>query len=352
MQVEPSQKSVRSLKKAFSRPAISRITRAIFGLALGFFFLFLALREVDWSVVANTISQVKIGFLLLGLVVSVTTLMLKSYRWKYQLESCNRLINFIDVSAAFISAQLLNSLFPIRIGEVSRVYVVSQRGVEPACAVGTVLGEKFIDILAFILLIGIMLLKVPLPEWLKLTVSMLSLVFLLASLILIILLLFPSQLNKLVEKISMRLSRRMADFVQRHTRAGFASLAVFRTPNKLGWLLAQTAVIWGTAILTNLIALLALGLPASIDVALFSLILIQVGYSLPGLPGKVGVFEYAGVLAFEFFGWDRSAGLSYGILLHVIAYLPVVVLGLLSFWHLQASGLRRTPPGGNMEVSI
>jgi uncharacterized membrane protein YbhN (UPF0104 family) len=66
------------------------------------------------------------------------------------------------------------------------------------------------------------------------------------------------------------------------------------------------------------------------------------GLSLPSLPGKIGIFEYASILALSVFGLDRSTGLSYGILLHIVAYLPVVVLGLYSFFHLQFRDLRST----------
>lgn len=49
----------------------------------------------------------------------------------------------------------------------------------------------------------------------------------------------------------------------------------------------------------------------------------------PSVPGKIGVFEYAVILALSLFDISKSQALSYGIMLHLVAYLPKILMGLI-----------------------
>jgi uncharacterized membrane protein YbhN (UPF0104 family) len=61
---------------------------------------------------------------------------------------------------------------------------------------------------------------------------------------------------------------------------------------------------------------------------LFLLLAIQVGNIPPSVPGKIGIFEYAVILALSLFNVSKSQALSYGIMLHLVAYMPKILLGL------------------------
>jgi len=65
------------------------------------------------------------------------------------------------------------------------------------------------------------------------------------------------------------------------------------------------------------------------------MIALQVGISLPSMPASIGIFEYICILTLGFFGIEESIGLSFGVLLHVIAFLPIIIGGLVSFWIMQ-----------------
>jgi uncharacterized membrane protein YbhN (UPF0104 family) len=59
------------------------------------------------------------------------------------------------------------------------------------------------------------------------------------------------------------------------------------------------------------------------------LVVSQVGVRLPSSPGSIGVLHYLSVLALALFGVDKSTALSYGIILHLVIYLPASLFGLL-----------------------
>jgi len=86
--------------------------------------------------------------------------------------------------------------------------------------------------------------------------------------------------------------------------------------------------------------LIAVGLDLPGIAALVVLAIVQLGTAVPSTPGKVGVFQYLSVLALMPFGVGRDLALTFGILLHVVWYLPPVVLGSMGVW-VELQGLRR-----------
>ena len=66
--------------------------------------------------------------------------------------------------------------------------------------------------------------------------------------------------------------------------------------------------------------------------AFLLLAVLQVGGLVPSSPGKVGVFQLLCILTLALFSVDKSTGLTYGILLYLVAYGPPVILGVLSLW--------------------
>lgn len=113
-------------------------------------------------------------------------------------------------------------------------------------------------------------------------------------------------------------------------RAGrlVASLEVLRQRKDALRLLGWSVVVWGSALLTNLAILQALGIESTFLCALFLLVVLQLGISLSTVPGTVGVFEYLCVVSLALFGVEESLALSFGLVLHTLVLLPSV-LGLL-----------------------
>ncbi len=313
------------------------------GLVLGFFFLYLALRNVLWTEVLAVISEAAPGYIILSCGVVLLNNLLKIVRWGFLLSSSGVLVKFWDISASFVSAQLLNSLTPIRIGEISRVYQIGSSGTSPAFVLGTIFAEKYLDIVAYAILIAFLFIWIPLPNWMDETVLLFGIFSLLASLGLLVFVTKRKYLIRIIDAISQRFPTDVQSFILKNTHSGFASLSVFQSGTKIFSLVLITMSIWATALWTNQILLLALGIHAPAETSFLVLAAIQAGLSLPGLPGKIGVFEYACILVMEFLGFSQSYGLSYGILLHTVVYGPVIVFGLMSIVYLQAKSPSRLP---------
>ncbi len=335
------------MKNTVVRLFSSRVVQLILGLTVGLICLYLAFKNIAWWEVQKTILQADPIYVYLALGITTANAVLKILRWQMQLKADNPRLSLRGVSASFLSAQMLNALAPVRLGELQRIYVVGGSGSTHGFVLGTIVTEKFLDLLAYAGLIGILVLWIPLPEWLGGPAAALIVITLLQAAFLFIFALKRGVFIEVAEWLSRRLSTSSRGYLLSNLRAGFDSLDIIRRPITALKLSLLTACIWSAALITNYWLLLALDIQAPLAASLLVLIAVQVGVSLPALPGKLGVFELSCILALDVFGVNRAFALSYGILLHAVVLIPVLIPGLLSFLYLQLSNtpLHPRPPG-------
>ncbi len=233
-----------------------------------------------------------------------------------------------------LSGQLLNTVYPARVGDLSRAYVIGGKGPGRVFTLGTILLEKLLDTLAYGGLFLVMLFSLPLPAWVGGSVSTFALATALVTLAAVILAYRPQGLLRLTGKISARFPGQAARFVQSHLEEGIESLRTLRSRADLARLLFWTALIWATAVLNNALVLQALRLRLPWMAPIFVLVVLQIGISLPSTPGSIGIFEYGCVLALSLFSVSGADALSFGFVLHAVVFLPVVVFGFLAFLYL------------------
>jgi uncharacterized membrane protein YbhN (UPF0104 family) len=126
--------------------------------------------------------------------------------------------------------------------------------------------------------------------------------------------------------------------------AAFEALKQWRTSVQL-WSLSLLIWILGTT--TNILIFRAFSLPASPFVALLLIVVLMSGVAVPPLPGNLGVFPYLCMLVLSLFDLSRETSLAYGITLQMVAYLPLIVVGLGCMvwenWSLRRSSPARGP---------
>ena len=310
--------------------SISRLARLSVALTLSAASLYLALRQVDFQAVGQALLEAQWRLVAVALGCALVNNGLKIIRWRVFLRSPADRRGWLRIGRAFLAAQFLNAWFPVRLGEVSRVYALGAGGGGYAFTAGTLALEKVLDMGAYALLLVLLVLRVRLPDWLGRPA--LTFAWLAAGLVgLLVLVVYRrAALLNWFERNSRRLPAALQVLTRPALAAGLSSLDVLTSGRELAGLLALTGMIWLTALVTNQLVLWALGLWLPWTAALLLLLALQAGISLPALPGKVGVFEFVCILSLAVFGIERVQALSYGILLHVVVYLPVLVGGLAS----------------------
>jgi uncharacterized protein (TIRG00374 family) len=311
----------------------SRWLRLLLGTTVSVLSLYLAFRNVDYRGVWNVLSKADRWFTSLAVCSVAVNTLGKAIRWKSLMGEAGRTIPISKTLGTLLIGQLLNNIIPARIGDLSRAYLIGSLGPGRIFVLGTIVLEKIIDMLLYVLLFLLLLLISPVPSWVSQPAYPFIIIAMSGFMTVVLLTYRQDWLIKCLTWITNWFPQRMKERIAIRIGAGVSSLGILQDRNsnfKVGW---WSSLIWGTAVLTNYLVLRALRIDASFTSSLFVLIVLQAGITIPSVPGKIGVFEYLCVLALGIFSVDRTLALSYGVLLHAIVFLPTTIAGLLFLWN-------------------
>ena len=329
------------MRERISSLVSSRWFRLSLGILIAVVSLYLSVRNVSWADVKETFSNVELTFVVWALVSVIVTNVGKGIRWKILMGSPGQTVSHKQSLMMVVAGQALNTIYPARVGDLSRAYVIGGLGPGGVFILGTIALEKIFDMVFYCLLFLVLLLTIRLPEWVNSSAVTMS-VITLSSLILIFVLTYQVEwFSKFLERLIEKLPIRFREKGQLWRKSGLSSLAILKSRWDLIKIVFWSAIIWITAVLTNQLCMLALNIHLPITASILVLILLQISMSLPSVPGRIGIFEYLCVLALGVFNIPESTAFSYGILLHVVALLPQTVIGLV---FLGIMGTTKRPP--------
>jgi uncharacterized membrane protein YbhN (UPF0104 family) len=190
------------------------------------------------------------------------------------------------------------------------------------------------------LLFLLLLLMLPLPNWISDSGYTFTIVAGLVTLGVILLASNPPLFLKILEWTTRWLPERLRLQLLNRTEAGLKSLSVMHRRFDLLKLALLSVLIWCTAVWTNLLTFQALGLQLPWTAAAVLLVVLQAGISVPSVPGRIGLFQYLCILSLGLFGVSQAEGLSYGILLQAIVFIPPTLLSAGALWAFGWDGLR------------
>jgi len=320
--------------------------RVVLGTGLSLVFLWLAFRDVPISQVIAILTEADYRFVALALALVLVSPLVRAARWRLLYYPDQDGLSYFRLAEVLLIGQMLNIVVPARLGEVARIYFMGKvENRSRARTLGTIAVEKWLDILMLLLLVLLVPVFVSPPPWFRdsrESLAAFATAFLGAALILSY---GRDRLLTLVESLSCFLPGSWRARVQRVVGLALGSLDVLRSPwvglQLQGWSLLS----WSLSILVNYIVFLALGLPLSFAAALFLLVVLQVGVAVPSAPGKLGVFHYLCILALAPFGVEKSAALSYAVLLYFVVFGPPLLLGAFFLWWGSIRQRKVTPAG-------
>ena len=257
----------------------------------------------------------------------------KTVRWRVLMGEAGTKTSLKKILMVNIVGQMLNLFFPARTGDLARAYLMGNSNIERTYLLGTVILEKFFEVLAYGLLFLILVFVIPIPVWALDSVY----VFLFFSLIFAVVLLLIAKKHREIivylQRIFSWLDERFPKLAQidivKHLHTGLESIQIINNQRVLVKTFLWTFVIWGMALLTNHLVLLAFRIKLPLTASLLLLVLLQIGITLPSIPSRIGLFEYICILSLAVFGISQPLALSYGFLLHGVLMIPVAVFGVI-----------------------
>ena len=311
-------------------------TVVVIALAVGLLALFL--RNADLGRVWASVRAARADFLLLAVLMTCATFVIRAERWQYLLSPLGR-TRFSVVFRATVIGFAASALLPARAGEVIRPYMLARReGLSATAAFATIIVERILDLVAVLLLMGAFLIwfdpglaardsnafeavrfggLVMTPV----AIGTLAAMFFMAG--------HPERLHAWVLKAEAILPARIAALIARLAQTFAEGFAVVRSPARLLAAMAWSIVLW-VAIAAGIWSVsVAFGIPMSFTGAWLMLAPLVVGVAVP-TPGGVGGFHEAYRFgATSFFGADNDIAVGAAIVLHAISVGPVIIAGLI-----------------------
>lgn len=297
----------------------------VIGFLLSIFFLWLAFRQVSLLELWKTLKGLNWRFVGFGFILLIMGTLARAARWRLLYYPEQGQVSFIRLTGLLFISQMLNLVIPARTGEIARIALIDP-GKAPR-TLGTIAVEKLLDLITLLAFILVIPLAVAPPEWfqnarqsfLVLTLSLFG--------VSMLLFLFKAKLISLLGILLKILPYKWGQRIQKAINQALAGLDVFGSPWIGVRLQAWSFLIWGLGAWVNLILFRAFSLPLPLSAAIFLLLVLQVGITVPSIPGKLGVFQYLVILALSVFGVEREFALSYSLVLYVVAFGPLIIFG-------------------------
>ncbi len=315
---------------------------------LTFLFLYLAFQKTDWNKLLNSLKNANYFYAFLMFLCLMLSHCLRALRWKYFLFPIKENLKFKNLFSSMMIGYAVNNFLP-RGGEVVRTYVVGKlEGISRSSAFGTVVMERIIDVISFLILVAIIpiVYSGPLTQqfpWLMNFSLILSIstLFILAITIFILLkreFLFK-HLNIVTKKISLTTSQKIEKFFH-----SFLDGFLFIKETKNYFIIFCTScLIWFFYILMMYCAFFSFNdlekYHLDINTAIVLQAISSIGIGIP-TPGGTGSYHFITTETLtKLYNVDKTLAQSYATLTHAIGYLGVLIIGIFYFvkYHLHFS---------------
>jgi phosphatidyl-myo-inositol alpha-mannosyltransferase len=293
----------------------------------------LALSRLNLPRVGHALITATPGWVALALVLMALSLLLRSASWHETLRAAlpDTPIGWAPVARATMIGVMASALFPGRIGEPSRVIVLTRRLDGPTSTLlpvvaGTVFSQTLINLLALAILAGVTFTGVPLLHG---DLAGVTGVLVLPLAICALVLAGPRLLRVGKRSHSTRIVR-AAEAIARLLELARHGLVVFARPRYGFTAITYQLLAWALQWLACYMVVLALGLQSHAGLVTAAAILLAVNVSaiLPATPSNVGVFQAACLVVLAAYGVGAGPGLAYGIILQAVEVLTALALGI------------------------
>lgn len=301
------------------------------GLVVSAICLAVILAFVDFQKLGQALKLADYRIIAVSASLTLIWLLVRAALWKTLLK------NHATFSQAFLTINegyLINNIFPLRLGEVARSYLLGRKANLPFWQVfSTILIERALDIA---LAVGLLLISLPFviadrehssADWAG-QAALVSGSVVLAGLICL-------YLMALHQKTTMDWFLTITHRWPRLSQVGGKALSTFLSGlsilnsgslflQSLAWILLN----WAIAVFQYFLLMRAFLPDPQPAWAGFTLALAALGMAAPSSPGGVGVYEAAVVGALSLFGVDPSISVAFAITAHLLNYLITGCLGI------------------------
>ncbi|MFP4323172.1 MAG: lysylphosphatidylglycerol synthase transmembrane domain-containing protein [Anaerolineales bacterium] len=294
--------------------------------------IWLIFRDVDLAELGRQVEQADLRYIGLLMVLYPLAMVSRTVRFMRLLAepvAFWRAFHIINIGYFF------NATMPARLGEVARVVLVSR---EPGQTMGAGLSaasvDRLFDLIMALVCVGLGLVLLPqseaLPAQTRDTIGVLILAVLAAGVVV----LFSPALHPLAMRLARLvvkpLPKRLAQVILTFASDTLDAMRAIAQPQRLLMVLGWTLTTWVVYVLYFYIGLYAFfEPPLALGLGFLITGFVAIGAAAPSLPGAVGVFQAAAVLALRTAGYATAPATGFAWLLWIFQIVVVIIAGVI-----------------------
>lgn len=302
------------------------------GIGISVISLYLVARQMQWKEVWDALQGVNAFWIIAGVGVFAVSMVGRAMRWRALLypRTDLRLSALFDVMNM---GYLLSNIFPARLGDVARAYLLSQvENVEAGRVLSSVIVERITDVLTVLLFLMILLPFVPLPGWLIKGSMAAAFAAILLAVVLIAVSYQKERITQIYRAVASRIPILDREVLYSLLKSVIDGFAVLRTPEIGPQMFGWSLFAWAFTVLFQFTVALAFRESAAnladLRIATFTICAIAFGMMIPASPGYVGVYELIMVESLKLFGIGEGTALGYTLVVHALNYIVLTLLGI------------------------
>ncbi len=318
--------------------------RYILSIVLTMLFLYFAFRGTDFPSLLVSMRQANYWWILLMFLCLIASHAVRAWRWGYLLEPIKRGIGMRNLFSGVMVGYMVNNVLP-RAGEIVRPFAIGKLEQIPrSAAFGTIVVERIIDTILFLILVAIVPLVYdgPLREtfpWLDDARFILSLLTLAFVALLVALVVRRDWADAMIVRLVKIFPKRLASAVNRLTHDFLDGFLFLRKPKRLPLIIVQSFAIWILYIFSAYTAFFAFGMNLDFKAAVVVQAISSIGVAIP-TPGGTGSYHmFASRTLIRLFGVSENVALSYATVTHGVGFIGTMIIGLYFFFrdHIKVS---------------
>lgn len=315
-------------------------------------FLWLAFRGTDFDGIYASIEGANYWWIGLMFVCLIASHLVRAWRWRYLLEPIKPGIGLRNLVSGVMIGYMMNNVLP-RAGELARPYAIGRsEDIPKSAAFGTIVVERLIDTISFLILVAIVPLVYsgPLREtfpWLEQARVIISVATFAGIALLITLVVRRDWADKFIHACMTILPERMGSIIEQTAHHFLDGFLFLKRPKHFGLILIQSFLVWFLYICMVYVAFFAFDMNLDFSAAIVIQAISSIGVAVP-TPGGTGSYHaFTSQALNKLFGVSSEVALSYATVTHAAGFIGMMFVGVYFFVkdHIKVSEAVAKPMG-------
>ena len=299
------------------------------------FFIWLAVRGIDFSELKQSFFGVSMGFVLLSVLLNLFSCWVRAIRWQYLLMPIKK-VSLHNVFSALMIGFMINNVLPFRLGEFVRGYALKQSdNISFSASIGTVVVERIIDVLTLLVIFAVILFLFPFPEWVKSGGILVGAIVGVSIFILYLLVKKTEWALNIISRIFGLFSEKLSIQIVRIARSFIEGVSFLHSAKSYFIISLLSVFTWVIYIYVMYAMFFAVHFDSiyQLDTLGATVVMVFTSFAImiPAAPGYVGTFHEIAKQSLMLLHVDKEPALGFAIIFHACHYLSITGTGFIYF---------------------